>query len=174
MKLYFTAISSPLGALHLVGTELGLSGLYMESERHSAAVPLDAVEDDAFFSEPKKQLDAYFAGDLAEFSVKLDLRGTPFQQRCWAALCEIPYGETRSYQQQASAIQNEKAVRAVGLANGKNPISIIVPCHRVIGKSGRLTGYGGGIERKQFLLDLEKRYAAKWQQTSALGRVTRE
>ena len=101
------------------------------------------------------QLEAYFAGELTTFNVDLELAGTEFQRRVWAALQTIPYGETRSYGQIADQIGSPSASRAVGMANGHNPISIIVPCHRVIGSSGKLTGYGGGIERKQALLELE-------------------
>jgi O-6-methylguanine DNA methyltransferase len=102
-----------------------------------------------------RELDAYFAGKLRQFTVPLDLRGTAFQLRVWQLLCEIPYGETRSYGQIAQALGNPKATRAVGQANGRNPIAIIVPCHRVIGSDGGLTGYGGGLHRKRALLDLE-------------------
>jgi AraC family transcriptional regulator of adaptative response/methylated-DNA-[protein]-cysteine methyltransferase len=102
-----------------------------------------------------QQLKDYFSGDLSEFSIPLDLYGTDFQQQVWAALRAIPYGETRSYQEQAIAIDNPKAVRAVANANRNNKISIIIPCHRVIGKNGSMTGYGGGIWRKEFLLELE-------------------
>jgi methylated-DNA-[protein]-cysteine S-methyltransferase len=108
------------------------------------------------FADVVTQLDAYFAGTLAEFDVDLRLDGTEFQRRVWAALQTIPYGETRSYGQIAAHIGSPAASRAIGLANGRNPISIIVPCHRVIGSSGSLTGYGGGIERKRALLELEK------------------
>ncbi|PAS30562.1 cysteine methyltransferase, partial [Vibrio cholerae] len=101
--------------------------------------------------------DEYFSGQRTQFELPLAASGTAFQQSVWHALCKIPYGEIWSYQQLAEAIGNPKAVRAVGLANGKNPISIIVPCHRVVGKNGQLTGYAGGLERKAFLLELEQR-----------------
>ncbi len=109
----------------------------------------------AFFSLLDQQLNEYFAGDLSEFSIPLDIYGTEFQKQVWDALQAIPYGETRSYQEQAMAIGNPKAVRAVANANRNNKISIIIPCHRVIGKNGSMTGYGGGIWRKEFLLELE-------------------
>ncbi|MDK9759604.1 methylated-DNA--[protein]-cysteine S-methyltransferase, partial [Vibrio sp. D173a] len=114
-------------------------------------------QDDAFalFAETKRQLDGYFSGKLNNFSIPVAAEGTPFQQSVWQALMRIPFGETWSYQQLADEIGNPKAVRAVGLANGKNPVSIIVPCHRVIGKNGKLTGYAGGVERKSALLKLE-------------------
>jgi len=102
------------------------------------------------------ELDEYFAGGRREFTVRLDLRGTDFQKRCWQALLEIPYGQTRSYADVARAVGRPTAFRAVGLANGSNPIPIIVPCHRVVGSNGSLTGYGGGLDIKQKLLDLER------------------
>ena len=104
-----------------------------------------------------EQLNRYFSGETIQFSVPIAAKGTPFQQSVWQALTTIPYGETWSYAQLADAIGNPKAVRAVGLANGKNPVSVIVPCHRVIGKNGKLTGYAGGVERKQRLLVIEGR-----------------
>jgi methylated-DNA-[protein]-cysteine S-methyltransferase len=111
---------------------------------------------DKVLSEASRQLDAYFAGRLRRFELPLSLEGTPFQQRVWSALRDIPFGETRSYAQLAKAIGNPSAMRAVGAANGRNPIAIVVPCHRVIGADGSLTGFGGGIERKKFLLRLEQ------------------
>jgi len=109
----------------------------------------------SFFSSLEKQLKSYFAKTLREFSIPLDIYGTDFQKQAWNALLSIPYAETRSYQQQAIALGNPKAVRAVANANRNNKISIIIPCHRVIGKNGSMTGYGGGIWRKEYLLDLE-------------------
>ncbi|MEU5880927.1 methylated-DNA--[protein]-cysteine S-methyltransferase [Spirillospora sp. NPDC047279] len=154
-----TVMESPYGPLTLVATDGVLSGLYMNLQRHrpqeetfgdrepdSGAVPFGPVVE---------QLTAYFAGELTTFEVPLAMRGTPFQQTVWAALQEIPYGETISYGRLAERIGNPAASRAVGLANGKNPISIIVPCHRVVGSTGSLTGYGGGVERKRRLLDFE-------------------
>jgi methylated-DNA-[protein]-cysteine S-methyltransferase len=117
----------------------------------------DWVEDAARFEEARRQLDEYFAGHRAEFDLPLSPRGTAFQREVWAALQTIPYGEVRSYGQIAAQIGRPGASRAVGLANGRNPISVIVPCHRVIGASGALTGYGGGLPRKRLLLDLEAR-----------------
>ena len=105
----------------------------------------------------RREIDLYFSGQLREFSVPLDMAGTQFQKSVWQALLTIPYGQTRSYKQQALMIGQPKAVRAVGMANGANPISIVIPCHRVIGADGRLTGYGGGLWRKRFLLDLEQK-----------------
>ena len=117
------------------------------------------IDDDAF-ADAVAQLEAYFAGDLLEFDLELDLIGTEFQRRVWAALLTIPYGETRSYGEIAQQIGSPGASRAVGLANGHNPIGIIVPCHRVIGANGSLTGYGGGLERKKQLLDMERNRVA--------------
>jgi methylated-DNA-[protein]-cysteine S-methyltransferase len=113
--------------------------------------------DDAALSEARAQLQAYFAGELRGFELPLAAEGTPFQQRVWRALCDIPYGETISYGELARRIGQPAAARAVGLANGQNPIAIVVPCHRVIGANGSLTGYGGGLERKRWLLAHESR-----------------
>ncbi|MER7640646.1 methylated-DNA--[protein]-cysteine S-methyltransferase [Streptomyces sp. NPDC126522] len=151
-----TLIDSPYGPLTLVADDDGaLCGLYMVDQRHRPPEENFGNPDDTPFAEPKAQLQAYFAGELKEFTLQLRLHGTPFQQRVWDQLCRIPYGETRSYGDLADALGNPGASRAVGLANGKNPIGIIVPCHRVVGANGSLTGYGGGLERKQRLLDFE-------------------
>ena len=140
----------------LVGEGRVLSGLYMqEAPRPMPVRPEWRREDDAF-PEVRSELDEYFAGERTDFGVALEMKGTPFQRTVWSALREIPYGETRSYGELARAIGNPSAVRAVGLANGRNPIAVIVPCHRVIGADGTLTGYGGGLERKRTLLDLER------------------
>jgi methylated-DNA-[protein]-cysteine S-methyltransferase len=113
------------------------------------------VRDDAAFDDAVEQLDAYFAGELTEFDLELDLDGTAFNRQVWTALRDIPYGETRSYGDIARVIGSPGASRAVGAANGRNPIAIVIPCHRVIGASGALTGYGGGLDRKRQLLELE-------------------
>ncbi len=160
-KIYFTEFASPIGKLRLTGTGAALTGVFMESERHTSAQSRDAVRDAAPLREARQQLDEYFGGERREFSLVLDADGTEFQRSVWRALRGIPYGATASYGDIAKRIRNPKAVRAVGLANGRNPISIIIPCHRVIGADGSLTGYGGGIERKRFLLALEKLHAAK-------------
>lgn len=144
---------SPLGLLTLVERDGAVAGLYMTEHRHMPTI--EGERDDTALPELREQLTAYFARELKEFDVRLAVAGTPFQQRVWAALAEIPYGETWSYAQLAAATGNPRAVRAVGLANGKNPVSIVVPCHRVVGSNGSLTGYGGGLARKQLLLDLE-------------------
>ncbi|HRE45786.1 MAG TPA: methylated-DNA--[protein]-cysteine S-methyltransferase, partial [Terricaulis sp.] len=121
---------------------------------------------DAILDAARRELDLYFAGKLTVFSAPVAPQGTAFQRRVWAALQAIPYGATRTYGAQAALIDAPKAVRAVGLANGRNPISIIIPCHRVIGASGALTGYGGGLPRKQFLLELEQRQGRLSRQAS--------
>lgn len=151
MKLYHGVYESPCGSLHLIATDTALTGLYFESA-------LDTEENEIIIN-TKKQLDEYFKGIRKVFDLPLAyLHGTDFQKKAWNALLRIPYGETRSYQQMAQQIGHPKAVRALGGANHRNPISIIIPCHRVIGKNGSLTGYGGGMENKEFLLQLEKRY----------------
>ncbi|MFE7076600.1 methylated-DNA--[protein]-cysteine S-methyltransferase [Streptomyces sp. NPDC057620] len=154
-----TVVDSPYGPLTLVATGGVLSGLYMTDQRHrppEESFGALGAPDDPPFAEATEELRAYFAGELKDFSIQLHLHGTPFQRSVWAELRRIPYGETRSYGQLADALGNPNASRAVGLANGKNPLGIIVPCHRVVGADGSLTGYGGGLERKQRLLDFER------------------
>jgi methylated-DNA-[protein]-cysteine S-methyltransferase len=156
--VYFTTYESPIQELKLLSDGRSLIGLYMMSERHSLQQQSDWVEDDSVapFSETKRQLDEYFAGELTEFDLPIQLHGTEFQQKVWEVLKTISYGVTMSYGELAKLINQPNASRAVGLANGKNPVSIVVPCHRVIGANGKLTGYGGGIERKQWLLSHER------------------
>ncbi|GGV73246.1 methylated-DNA--protein-cysteine methyltransferase [Streptomyces gelaticus] len=151
-----TVLDSPYGPLTLVATDKVLSGLYMTGQRHRPPEETFGEPDPRPFTETARQLDAYFAGELHTFDLPLHLDGTPFQRRVWAQLQLIPYGETRSYGELAENLGKPGASRAVGLANGKNPVGIIVPCHRVIGASGSLTGYGGGLDRKQRLLAFEK------------------
>jgi methylated-DNA-[protein]-cysteine S-methyltransferase len=151
-------IDSPIGPLTLMAADGRLTGLYMNAQRHrpgDEVTGLAGNPQDGLFASAADQLAAYFAGQLTEFDLPLAPAGTQFQQTVWAALQQIPYGQTWSYGQLASKIGNPAAVRAVGLANGRNPIAVIVPCHRVIGADGSLTGYGGGLDRKRFLLDLE-------------------
>jgi methylated-DNA-[protein]-cysteine S-methyltransferase len=150
-----TTITSPIGRLLLVGDGQTLHGLYMLDGPKPLALDPDWVEDAAPFAAVIAQLREYFAGERTDFDVDVELHGTPFQQQVWQALRDIPYGQTISYGELARRIENPSAVRAVGLANGRNPVSVIVPCHRVIGANGTLTGYGGGVERKRLLLDLE-------------------
>ncbi|MBX5485393.1 Methylated-DNA--protein-cysteine methyltransferase [Mycolicibacterium hassiacum DSM 44199] len=153
--LKFRVIDSPIGPLTLAGVDGRLRHLRMVDQTHEPSRE-HWQPDDTVFPDVVDQLDAYFAGDLKEFDVALDLVGTAFQRKVWAALLTIPYGETRSYGEIARQIGSPGASRAVGLANGHNPVAIIVPCHRVIGANGGLTGYGGGLERKRMLLDMEK------------------
>ena len=155
MHRAYTVIDSPVGPLTLVGTDGALSGLYMDRQRYRPPPHTFGEPDGAPFSQVIDQLTEYFAGRRREFTVPVRLTGTPFQRTVWAALREIPYGGTVSYSELAVSIGRPAAARAVGLANGKNPISIIVPCHRVVGATGSLTGYGGGLPRKQYLLDFE-------------------
>lgn len=155
MHRQHTVIDSPYGLLTLVATDGALSGLYMTDQRHRPAEDTFGDRDPAPFDAAISQLDAYFAGDLKEFDVPLRLDGTPFQRSVWQQLLEIPYGQTRTYGELAAVLGKPAASRAVGLANGKNPVSVIVPCHRVIGANGGLTGYGGGLDRKQRLLAFE-------------------
>lgn len=156
-----TVIESPVGPLTLVAEAGALVGLYMDLQRHRPADDqLGETELRGRQADPFKatadQLDAYFAGALTRFTVPLAPRGSEFQQRVWAALLEIPYGETETYGELSTRIGSPGAARAVGLANGKNPIGIVIPCHRVVGSTGNLTGYDGGLDRKRALLDLER------------------
>lgn len=159
--MYHGIVDSPVGPITLVRDDEGrLVGCYMEQQRHRPDDERFGPRDDAAFTDVASQLAEYFAGERQEFEVALSFeRGTPFQQQVWRGLCEIPYGETISYGELAARIGQPTASRAVGLANGRNPIGIIVPCHRVVGANGALTGYGGGLERKQVLLDLERGHA---------------
>jgi methylated-DNA-[protein]-cysteine S-methyltransferase len=152
-------IETPIGRLALVASPAGLAAVLWESDGPDR-VRLPALEDcatHAVLDEAERQIGDYFAGRRREFDLPLAPRGTEFQQRVWQALREIPFGETRSYGQIAERIGQPTAVRAVGAANGRNPLSIVAPCHRVIGANGDLTGFAGGIETKRFLLALEKR-----------------
>ncbi len=150
-------VGSPIGRLLLLGDGHALTGLWMiDGDRHSARVEAGLTPRPEAFREVEAQLEAYFAGELKEFTVPLAPSGTPFQLAVWTELTKIPYGSTASYGDIARALGKRLvAARAVGLANGANPISVIVPCHRVIGSDGSLTGYGGGLERKELLLRLE-------------------
>lgn len=150
-------IDSPLGPLKLVASDKGLAAILWQNEKSGVlkSVPVEDP-DHPVLVETERQLRAYFAGELRQFSLPLDLQGTAFQQSVWQALLTIPFGETRSYAEIARQIGRPKAVRAVGAANGQNPISIVAPCHRVIGSNGTLTGYAGGLAAKQHLLGLER------------------
>jgi methylated-DNA-[protein]-cysteine S-methyltransferase len=153
--LMHTTIESPVGDLLLIGDGERVLGLHMQDGRRPGRAAPGSVRSDEPFAEVREQLRQYFAGERREFDLPLAPAGTPFQERVWRALREIPYGETASYRELAERIGRPTASRAVGTANGRNPVSIIVPCHRVIGASGALTGYAGGVERKRFLLELE-------------------
>jgi methylated-DNA-[protein]-cysteine S-methyltransferase len=155
-------VDSPVGALTLVAERGKLIGLYMDAQRHAPdqtdlGVPGDPADEP--FTSAAKQLAAYFAGELTDFDLPLAPAGTHFQRRVWEALRTIPYGQTLSYGQLARQIGSPAASRAVGLANGRNPLAVVVPCHRVVGADGSLTGYGGGLDRKRFLLNLEQTVA---------------
>lgn len=151
----YTVVDSPIDPLLLVGDGDAITGLYMTRHRGRHGIGADWVRDDRAFSAAAAQLAEYFAGERRDFDLVLRAEGREFQQRVWAALCDIPYGETISYGELARRVGDPGAARAVGAANGQNPISIVVPCHRVIGADGSLTGYGGGLDRKRHLLDLE-------------------
>lgn len=154
--IHYRTIDSPIGPLALAGRGQLLTNLRMVNQTYEPN-RTNWVPDDRAFPDAVEQLEAYFAGERTDFDLELSLAGSEFQRRVWQALLTIPYGETRSYGEIAEQIGASGAARAVGLANGRNPIAIIVPCHRVIGASGNLTGYGGGLERKQSLLELERR-----------------
>ena len=160
MTTYVHLLPSPLGELTLLGDGDALTGLYMPSPRHGPVATTGWTPDPEPFAGVVAQLEAYFAGERRDFDVPLAPTGTAFQRRVWDALRDIPYGQTCSYRDIAERIDAPKAMRAVGLANGRNPISVIVPCHRVVGANGSLTGYGGGLDNKRLLLDLEQRVAA--------------
>ena len=152
---HFRTIDSPIGPLALAGQGRVLTRLHMLNQTYEPDRS-DWVPDDRAFSDVADQLEAYFTGERSDFDLELDLVGSEFQRRVWQELLTIPYGDTRSYGQIAAQIGASGSARAVGLANGHNPIAIIVPCHRVIGASGSLTGYGGGLNRKRWLLDMEQ------------------
>ncbi len=154
--IHYLEHPSPLGTLLLAATERGVSGIYFEQHSHFAGSQgWVACPEHELLLRVGRELDEYFAGQRRTFDLPLDPEGTPFQREVWHGLRQIPWGETRDYGQLAKDIARPKAVRAVGAANGRNPLSIVVPCHRVIGKSGDLVGYAGGLARKRFLLELE-------------------
>ncbi len=157
MTTYYQLHDSPTGELLLLSDGEALTALHMTAGKYVPTTGSDWVRDEQLpiFTQTKRELDAYFLGKLRAFTMPLAPLGTDFQKRAWVALTKIPYGETRSYGQQAQSIGSPAAVRAIGAANGKNPIGIIVPCHRVIGANGSLTGYAGGLHNKEFLLKLE-------------------
>ena len=158
MQLVYMYMDSPVGALKLVAHDQALVAVMWDNEDHKRVRLAELTENlqHPMLLKVKQQLEQYFAGQRQQFNLPLDFQGTDFQQQVWRALLTIPYGETRSYKDIALQIGNEKAVRAVGAANGKNPISIIAPCHRVIGSGGALVGFAGGLDKKQILLSLEQ------------------
>ena len=158
MSLAYKIVKSPVGKLKLIASDKGLVAVLWENDP-PRRVRLDELVEDPrhpILVETERQLGEYFAGKRNEFTIALDMRGTHFQRDVWKALLAIPFGETRSYLQLATQLGNPKATRAVGAANGRNPLSIVVPCHRVIGSSGKLTGFAGGLETKAHLLSLEE------------------
>jgi methylated-DNA-[protein]-cysteine S-methyltransferase len=161
MSVQHTIVDSPVGPLTLVGDGAALIGLYFDGHRRTPRVTDLGPRADAAFGAASRQLGEYFAGSRREFDLDLASRGSAFEKRVWALLTKIPYGETRTYGQLAAELGDPGAAQAVGHANGWNPISIIVPCHRVVGTSGGLTGYAGGLTRKRFLLNLEEPAAAE-------------
>jgi len=156
-KTYYSWFDSPVGALLLAGTNSGLKLVSFSAGKRRKGIDNEWSEDNAAFTEVVDQLQSYFAGERRSFDLPLVLEGTDFQKRIWTALQNIPYGETVSYKMLAERVGSPKAVRAVGAANGANPIPIIIPCHRVIGNDGSLTGFGGGLPLKKKLLELECR-----------------
>ena len=156
--MHYCTYESPVGPLLLVGESGALCGLYFPKGDRAATPQPEWIKRDETFSETQRQLDDYFAGKRQTFDLKLAPQGTDFQLRVWQQLQQIPFGQTISYGELAKRIGNPNASRAVGAANGKNPISIIVPCHRVIGADGSLTGFGGGLDTKQKLLELEQQH----------------
>ena len=159
MSLSYKLIPSPIGKLKLVASDEGLVAILWENDRPRRVRLADLVENPAhpMLLRTEKELNEYFSHKRKAFTVPLDMRGTYFQKQVWEALLGIPFGETRTYGQLANQLGNPKATRAVGAANGRNPIAIIVPCHRVIGLSGKLTGFAGGLDAKDHLLKLEGR-----------------
>ncbi len=158
MKLAFMEMPSPVGILKLVATENALVAVLWENENPKRVRLAELIEqvNHPILLETQKQLREYFVGTRQQFDLPLDFEGTVFQKKVWQALLSIPFGETRSYRDIAEQVGNIKAVRAVGAANGKNPISIIAPCHRVVGVNGKLVGFAGGLDNKEILLGLEK------------------
>lgn len=156
--MYYSYLETPIGKMTLQATDDGVAGAWFEMQTTEPSHLGQRQENHPVLVHAKKQLQEYFEGKRFVFDIPLAAQGTPFQMNVWQALTQIDYGKTCSYQDIADSIHNPKAVRAIGLANGKNPISVIVPCHRVIGKNGKLTGYAGGIERKAWLLEHEEKH----------------
>lgn len=174
MNVLFQTHKSPIGTLFLAADEEGLLAVAHEGNwlRIRGAFSEPEEETSAILEACKQQLAEYFGGLRREFSLPLIFQGTKFQNEVWRALLQIPYGETRTYSEQAFAVNSPKAVRAVGRTNGLNPILIVVPCHRVIGSQGALTGYAGGLEAKKYLLELERKSAAEQKSYFPLERMS--
>lgn len=153
MKVHTTYYSSPIGLIEITGNENGITSLYFVDNKKENSTKIHPLLKECVF-----QLDEYFNGIRKEFALKIDLKGTEFQKKVWKQLEKIPFGKTKSYLQISKQIGDSNATRAVGNANGSNPISILIPCHRVIGSNGKLIGYGGGLWRKEWLLNHEKNY----------------
>lgn len=156
MTTHYAITESPIGELLVLGDDEKVHGLLMNGDGEFDQRKLNLTQDQKAFADTINQLGEYFAGERDEFDLPLEPEGTEFQRAVWKALAEIPYGETRSYGQIAAVVGRPKAARAVGMANNRNPIAVIVPCHRVIGAGGALVGYAGGLERKTWLLDHER------------------
>jgi methylated-DNA-[protein]-cysteine S-methyltransferase len=167
----YTVVDSPIGELMLTSDGSALTGLYMEAHKGGPKIDRTWKRDDAAFGAVKAELDAYFAGESGEFRSPIAFVGTEFQKRVWHALRKIPRGQTMSYAELARQIGSPRAVRAVGAAVGKNPVSVIVPCHRVVGSNGSLTGFAGGVERKQWLLDHERAMSSGKKQKTGNARL---
>jgi methylated-DNA-[protein]-cysteine S-methyltransferase len=155
MSATHTTIDSPIGELTLVATDGVLSGIYFPGHWHMPAPEVFGVRSEAGFEQARRQLDEYFAGERTEFELVTTVTGEEFQGRVWELIDRIPYGQTTTYGEMAQELGDPALAREVGAAVGRNPLSIVVPCHRVVGKDGKLTGYAGGLERKRFLLELE-------------------
>jgi methylated-DNA-[protein]-cysteine S-methyltransferase len=155
MRTLYATMPSPVGGLLLAGSETALRGLWMQDGPRPRQVDPGWVRAEAPFAAARAQLAQYFEGERAAFELELDPQGTEFQRRVWRAVSEIPFGSTAGYGELARRLGRPGAARAVGAANGRNPISIVIPCHRLVGRSGALTGYAGGVERKRMLLELE-------------------
>lgn len=160
MKLFTTTLKSPVGPLRLFATEGALTAIYLENHKRAPELVAEERDEHPVLQAARRQLEEYFAGERVAFDLPLEPEGTPFQQTVWRALREIPLGVTWSYGDLARHIGREGAARAVGSANARNPLSIVVPCHRVVGTGGQLTGYAGGVPTKQWLLEHEQRMRA--------------
>ncbi len=154
-RLVYDVVDSPIGELRLLGDGESVCGLVFATGARAGPIPPGARRSKGAFADARAQLAEYFAGTRRSFDLRLQTTGTPFQRLAWRALTEIPYGTTRSYGEQAARLGRAGAARAVGAANGRNPIPIILPCHRLVGHGGGLTGFGGGLERKRYLLEHE-------------------